>query len=369
MKILYDHQIFSMQTYGGISRYFVELVKQYQTIEGINTEISIKYSDNYYLKEMGIKCQDLNAPGVKKYKNKLAYGLNIINNLQDIKGNEFDVFHPTYYGCYYKNMLKTKPVIITVHDLTHEKYPEYFSNPKRNTELKKKAFERADKIIAISENTKKDVIEYFGINSDKIQVVYHGNSLKSVPINFKKYENLEDMGRYILYVGARGGYKNFIGFIKALAPTLNKDKELKIICAGGGTFKTEEIDLINKLRLVNQTVQLQVTDEMLIWLYENAQIFVFPSLYEGFGMPILEAMDCNCPVVLSNTSSFPEIAGNAAEYFDPKDEESIRVSIEKVIYNENYRSELRSLGDVRGKLFSWEITAKKTLEVYKEALK
>lgn len=368
IRVLYDHQIFAMQKFGGISRYFVELIKQFEHTDSVFTMISIKYSDNYYLKDINISTEQLKILKNNKFEKQIMYGLNIIPSIHQVSENNFDIFHPTYYGSYYSNFIKRKPIVLTVHDLTHEKYPHFFSKPERNSQMKRKSFELANRIIAISENTKQDIVNYFGIDPMKIDVIYHGNSLKSKFEILKKEEDVFEELRYLLFVGVRGGYKNFSYLIDAIAPILRKDDSLKIICAGGGELNAEEIAQAYSLGINNKIIQIKVTDNELIKLYKNAIAFVFPSLYEGFGMPILEAMDCGCPIILSNTSSFPEIAGAAGEYFDPFEEESIRTSVEKVIYNEEYRKILKKLGNDRAKLFSWEDSANKTQEVYKKAI-
>ncbi len=145
---------------------------------------------------------------------------------------------------------------------------------------------------------------------------------------------------------------------------LLKQQNLKLICTGGGSFTDAEWELFTLLHITNNVNQVSATDEELANLYTNAEAFVFPTLYEGFGLPPLEAFYNNCPVVMSNTSSLPEVGGNAAEYFDPTDGQSIITAIEAVINNNTRQNELRALGKERLKLFTTQAVISKTVAVY-----
>jgi glycosyltransferase involved in cell wall biosynthesis len=146
---------------------------------------------------------------------------------------------------------------------------------------------------------------------------------------------------------------------------LDKDKDLNIICAGGPVFTRSEIKLFNDLNLSTRIHRFAVTDEVLAWLYKKALAFVFPSLYEGFGIPVLEAFSCGCPTVLSNTSSLTEIGSDAAIYFEPDCEDSIAHAVGKVIYNKELRADLKTRGFRQAENFSWAKTAYETEALYK----
>jgi glycosyltransferase involved in cell wall biosynthesis len=226
---------------------------------------------------------------------------------------------------------------------------------------------KAVAIIAVSENTKNDIIKLYGIDENKITVVYHGNSL-FVDDNMNTLIN-KLPERYILYVGDRWAYKNFDYFVKSVIPILQKDKGLYLVCGGSHPFNKKEIRLLKYYRCENRVLHVCVSDnDTLIGLYKNALAFVFPSLYEGFGIPVLESFSCGCPVVLSNSSSFPEVAGEAGVYFNPEDESSIREAIGSVIYNEEVRADLIKKGYKQLEKFSWEKTALETRRVYESVL-
>nr|WP_279346982.1 glycosyltransferase family 1 protein [Gramella sp. AN32] len=273
---------------------------------------------------------------------------------------DYDVFHPTYYDNYFLNSLK-KPFVLTVHDMIHEKYPEYFGTSPDSIN-KRRLCDVADRIIAISETTKKDIIDIFGTSGDKIKVIHHATNFQSIqslkpPFNYEEKE-------YLLFTGNRNAYKNFLTFLIAVAPLLNKNKNLILICTGSG-FNDIEKKWINDLQLNHGVKHYYCSnDNELVYLYQNAKCFVFPSLYEGFGLPLLEAFAGKCPVVSSSGGSLKEIAGDAAVYFDPKDIKSIRNSIYKVISDKGLQEELIKAGENRLNGFSWEKCRKETMDLY-----
>lgn len=367
MKILYDHQIFTLQKYGGISRYFYELIKELNKMEDIETIVSLVVSNNHYITDKKfVHYFDILSTLQFRGKNRLFKLVNKPNTILKLKQQNFDIFHPTYYDPYFLKYIGKKPFVLTVYDMIHEKFTEMFSPKDKTTEQKKLLVEKATKIIAISESTKKDLIELFGTDESKIEVVYLGNSMcpkLDIGINFHIPK------RYLLFVGNRGLYKNFERFIKSIYDILKQNKELFVLCAGGGNFNIKENQLFNELGISNQILQYNVDDNSLAYFYQNALAFIFPSLYEGFGIPILEAFACGCPVLCSNVSSLPEVAGDAACYFDPYSEDSIRNAVLKLLNNSNYRDDLIKKGYEQLKRFSWEITAEKTKKLYESIIK
>ena len=185
----------------------------------------------------------------------------------------------------------------------------------------------------------------------------------------KPYSNKNpgSYGKYILFVGRRSLYKNFIIFAEAVSRLLNREKDIKLVCVGS-PFDSGEMAVLSGLGISNQAIAINVDDNSLNSLYSDALVFVFPSLYEGFGMPILEAFANNCPVCLSDTACFPEIAGNAGVYFDPYDQESILSAIEKVIYDKEFAKQIIIAGQHRLNDFSWKKTAKETISSYKKTI-
>jgi len=176
--------------------------------------------------------------------------------------------------------------------------------------------------------------------------------------------------KYLLFVGNRLGYKNFTFFVDAIARILKEDGNIFLMCAGGGKFTKSERTLLANLGILDQTKQISFkSDNELAYIYEKALVYVLPSLYEGFGMTALEAFSMGCPVVASNTSSIPEVCGDAVAYINPKSSDSIREKILKVLGDEKIREKLIKLGIAQVKKFTWQKTVKETLEVYEKVIK
>lgn len=365
MKILYDHQMFSNQKFGGVTKYFTELIKNLP--EGNEFYLPLVVSENQYLKENKafFEKQNISLPSKqyfgKSYVKKIIFQLNERKSIRSIQRDQFDIFHPTFYNNYFLKTKLKSPFVITVHDLIEFQFEDQLFNRSSIKVQMENAIKRAERIIAISHNTKEDLTKFLNINPDKIDVIHHGFNTSI------KIQNENQYGAYILYVGKRERYKNFITFAKAISPLLNKEKDLKLICIGKN-FNKEEENLFAKLKISAQTIAMHVNERILNALYSHAKLFVFPSLYEGFGMPILESMANDCPVCLSNTSCFPEIAADAGEYFDPNNEESILYSIEKVFYDTDYRNLLIEKGRERLRNFSWSKTASETVRTYSKSI-
>lgn len=364
MKVLYDHQIFSNQVYGGISRYFYELMTHLSKCRE-DFELSLRYSNNLYIKNSSfIKNNTFFEQVHFRGKHRL---LNLINkpcSVKKLKNRDFDIFHPTYYDPYFLDYIGNKPFVLTIHDMVHEIFPTMFPLRDKTPEWKKILVSRATKIIAVSESTKRDIIKLYGIDDQKIEVIYHGNSINVGP--YTEVSNIKLPEKYLLFVGDRHIYKNFGNFIKSVSPELKINKTLNIVCGGGKKFTREETNLFKALNINNQVYHYSiVNDEMMAHLYTKALAFVYPSLYEGFGIPILEAFACGCPVIVSNSSSLPEVARDAAAYFDPYDIVSMNETVRRITHDEDLRKRLKEKGFERLKSFSWEKTAEQTKEVYR----
>ncbi|MCR4925246.1 MAG: glycosyltransferase family 4 protein [Clostridiales bacterium] len=359
MKILYDSQAFGIQKFGGVSRYFYKLNecgKDY--FEGFVSGI---YSDNIYAPLVS-NMKPFPLRNSFKGKSRLINAINQIADIKAIKKGGYDVYHPTYY-CVPKYQ-DQKPMIVTAHDFIHEIYPENFSSKDNTVFCKKKSLERADRIIAISEWTKNDLLKFYPkVKADKIDVVYH--AIEWMPRE-KKTLQLKVKKPYILFTGQRKGYKNFAALAKAAASSMISN-DLFLVCTGS-PFTEEEKSLFDKLGILNRVFQFFASEDQLRSLYENALFFCFPSLYEGFGFPILEAFVSKCPLLLSHASCFPEIAGDAALYFDPNDEADFKGKVSQLIQSETLRRELVKKEGERLSVFSIPKMIEKTAAVYTKAL-
>jgi glycosyltransferase involved in cell wall biosynthesis len=367
MRIMYDHQAFILQKYGGISRYFFELAKEFNKMDSVEIDIPLLMSNNHYMsKKEYTKHIDVLANLEFRGKHRTFNVLNKLYSIRQINRQYFDIFHPTYYDLYFLKYIGSKPFVLTVYDMIHEKFSDMFSVNDRVSKYKKLLVEKAVKVIAISESTKKDLIEIFGTDESKIEVVYLGNSME---VDNQKSFNIKLPAKYILFVGSRGGYKNFDRFLNAVSKLLKEDKDLHLICVGGGGFSTDELVKIETMKIKNQVTQYNLNDDTLAYFYSKALAFIFPSLYEGFGIPVLESFACGCPLICSDTSSLPEIAKDAAVYFDPYSEDSIYEAVKEVISNKELQDEMKKKGFEQLKKFSWKKTTMETKKVYESVMK
>lgn len=366
MKILYDHQIFSSQVFGGISRYFSELMSSFSRESQVDFELALRYSDNSYLHASEF-CHCRSFFGGKRFFGRTTL-INLLNGSESRRAlslGGYDLFHPTYYNPYYLDLAASKPVVVTVYDMTHELYPEMFSKRDQTVAWKKAVLEKASAIIAISESTKKDLLKYCPVDERKVKVVHLASSL---PCNRETAAPADLPGDYLLFVGQRSGYKNFAFFIRALSPLMQSRPELAIVCAGGGAFTPQELGFLAEAGISGRVKHYPASDEFLALLYKKARAFVFPSLYEGFGIPLLEAFAAGCPVIASNRSSLSEIAGDAAVLIDPEDENSLTGDVVKVLDDEQFRSSLVERGMLRAADFSWDKTASSTRIIYESLI-
>jgi len=390
MKVLYDYQMFTTQNAGGITRYFYELITHFDKDDAVSWEIPIKYSDNLYLREHPFFSNKLlpNPSQLKNYKGfskvsfaadkvlyklkskldkshhwGMEYEVNKKASIEKIKVGNFDIFHPTYFDNYFMDFIGDKPFVLTVYDMINQIFPEIsLHHPIDKTQ---KMIDRADRIIAISESTKKDLINIFNVDERKIDVTYLANSLKG---NLQVVEDAfkaQIPPEYLLYVGGRWDYKNFLFFAQMMATILKTEPDLKVVCTGA-PFNASELYLFNKLGIRQAFQTVFVSDAELAYLYTNAVAFVFPSLYEGFGLPVLEAFSCGCPAVISNTASLPEVGGDAAIYFEPKNPASMLDALKSVLTNPVLREEKIAKGYEQLKKFSLEKTAIQTRQVYEK---
>lgn len=362
MKILFDHQIFSMQKYGGISRYHSELMNEFDKMDNVGYQLALKFSDNYYLSSVNNFETFRFLSGFKfRGKSRIISLVNQFYTKYILNKKQYSVFHPTYYHPYFLNNLGNKALVVTVHDMIHELFPEHFSSFDNIVKHKKALVQRADRIITVSENTKNDLIKVYGVDEKKIDVIYLGNSMS---FSEENDSNIDLPDNYILFVGVRGRYKNFTNFIRAAALIITNDSDLHVVCAGGGAFSEAELAEFRELGIQNNLMQTDIEDKTLGKIYSHAILFAFPSMYEGFGIPILEAFACSCPIICSNNSSLPEVAQDGAIYFDPNNQSEIQNAIQKLLDDPKLRSELIANGQLRLKAFSWKKTAEKTIRTY-----
>jgi glycosyltransferase involved in cell wall biosynthesis len=254
---------------------------------------------------------------------------------------------------------------LTVFDMIHERCPESFSAADPMSSIKARAIRRVDHLFCISENTKRDLLDILDVPEEKVTVTYlAADPLPDVHVPIRHLTG--DMP-FLLFVGGRFGYKNFMSTLRAVATSQWLRDNFRIVCFGGGALTQAERALIVELGLASDSVvQFGGPDTLLAALYREAVALVYPSSYEGFGIPPLEAMSVGCPVICSNASSIPEVVGNAGVFFDPADVEAQRAALESVLQASEIRSSLIAEGYVRYKHFSWARCASETLAAYRE---
>lgn len=365
MKIGFDHQAFAMQSYGGISRYVVALATHLKQLQQSIRVVAPIHRNRYVqdLPEGVFAGREFNT--FPPRSGRLIARWNRAATAFDFKRWKPDLVHETYYA-YRSASPRSTPTVVTVHDMTHEKFPESFNRFDESAAMKRAAVARADHIICISESTKRDLIELLGTPEEKISTVYHGYD------DLPNDGPMVDVARerpYLLYVGSRANYKNFSGLLKAVAASPRLKKDFCVIAFGGGALTGEERSLMTRLGLKHdQVLSVRGEDASLGAYYTHARAFVYPSRYEGFGLPPLEAMANGCPVITSNSSSLPEVVANAGAYFSPDDVEQIRHVIESTVYDDDRLAQLRALGRERLTHFSWTRCAEDTLNAYRRTL-
>lgn len=383
MKVLFDHQAFAMQRWGGISRYFLELVRGARA--DIDVELALARSRSEYVPELnrllGLEVTDVGhretfLDGARIPLRKQLYSVtkrliptmdaarvNREGSLARIRSGAYDLFHPTYFDPYFIEPLRGAPFVLTVFDLTHDVFPALFP-PKDETSARRKLLvSKAARILAISTHTKRDLVERLHVDPDRVDVVLLGFSWASATT--RSPPRVPE--RYLLYTGTRFAYKNWAFFVESIAALLHDTRDLHLVCTGY-PFSHEERVHLERLGIADRVVHVATDEGGLRALYAGAAAFVFPSLYEGFGFPALEAFSEGCPAALARTSSLPEVGGDAALYFDPKDADSIRETVARLLSDAQLRSLLAERGRARVREFTWEATCAGTLATYRRAL-
>jgi len=350
LRVYFDYQAFIHQTFGGVSRYFAEIIARLPQYNIIPI-LGVRYSDNTHLRAL----KNNVSPVTHR---KIAKRLNRRYCRTQIRDGQFDIIHATYFDPYVLAAnTKHRPLVITIHDMIDEVMHEGHHTPRRKALLAR----QATQIIAVSRHTQKDIMRLLHIAEDKISVVYHGNSIVAA-----EPQHIPELPtRYVLYVGGRQRkYKNFHLFLQAMQPIIGSE-QMDILCVGQ-PFTTEELTAIRSLGMEQNVHSLFAGDDQLYYIYHHAQCFVYPSCYEGFGLPILEAWSAGCPLILSRSSCFPEIAGEAAAYFEENNVADLTKQTLRVLRSETVRNELIEKGQARLHNYDWDKAAKETAHIYRD---
>jgi glycosyltransferase involved in cell wall biosynthesis len=359
MRVCYDDQIFTMQRHGGISRYFVELIRSFRDGPelGIDPRLGWRWTRNAHALEAGLG-RVLTTPGGSRGR-PLRWANRLFNPLEGTA----DVVHRTFYRANYLTREPGVPSVVTVHDMTPELFPELF--PKGNPHRQKREFiARAQAVVCVSESTRRDLVRLYGPPAAPITVAHLGVRNVFAP-GVAPPTWCPD--RYLLFVGARDGYKDFRVALEAFAEVAATVPAITLLAVGGGAFTSDEETLLSRWGLGERVIQHDASDMELPGIFGGAHAFVFPSRYEGFGLPTLEAMACGTPVVLADSSSHPEVGGEAALYFPPGDSSALAAQVRRLISDGRGRSDFVANGISRAKRFSWRDTAAATAAAYRVA--
>lgn len=366
MRLLYDGEIYSMQAAGGINRYFASLIGRLPasfnpTLLAAKT-CEINQPVHPRLKIYGRQKLDLRnfSTRLDSYHSRLRSGC-----LQTfVDSHRFDIAHPTYYRLLTRRDLSAYrcPVVLTVWDLIHELFPRQMDPRGHAAELKRKALEAAQAIICISENTKKDLLEYYRVPEAKVKVILLASE---IDVDLSYGPETVPSRPYYLYVGSRSRHKNFNGLLAAFGKAVSVRPEMAL-CVVGEPFVESEKRVICDLKLTNYIEHYRFTsDAHLAKLYRHSLALVYPSLYEGFGLPPLEAMSCGTTVVASNVASIPEVVDDAGLLFDPASTDELADRLLFLLNNPAERERLIAKGRERARAFSWNKTVAETLQIYR----
>jgi glycosyltransferase involved in cell wall biosynthesis len=276
------------------------------------------------------------------------------------KARRHEIVHHTYYHPRFLGAFRVPRVVSTIHDMIPEHFPEQFplGNPHQ---AKDRYVKSSDALICVSECTKRDVADHYRIPLERMRVIPLAPASQFYEVPEGSISPLPIP--YVLYVGQRGGYKNFKALVSAVANS-KVLRDVRVVTAGGPPLSDDENQELDSHQMRSRIIHLQPSDDELRRLYTHAIAFVCPSLYEGFGLPVLEAMAANCPVIAADRASLPEVVGDGGLLFDASSSEQLMTLIEDLATNEELATQLRHRGRERAAAFSWKRTAQLTADLY-----
>lgn len=377
MQISYESQGLCENSKTGIGWYSYNLTKSIFTVYSSNKYEFLIFDflnrNNSRLRIEDLFCKNVHIP--IKVCSSIPYSiyskyleLFALIPYNSIINSKADIYH--FFNYIIPRNIKGK-VVNTVYDMVYKLHPETME--KGNLQKLHKNLQRScrdsDVILTISQNSKQEISDFMNVTPNKIEIAY-----PAVDRDIFKPEKNTDLvqmkykipGEYLLYLGTLEPRKNITSLIKAFKIISEKNKDIFLVIAGKKGWMYEEIfKLVDDLHLNGKVIFTgYVEDKDIPFLYSSAVAFIFPSLYEGFGMPPLEAMACGTPVIVSNTSSLPEVVGDAGIFVDPLNIENIAFEMDRLLNDNSLQQEYSKRGLQRSKIFSWEDSAKKVIDVY-----
>ncbi len=368
LKVLID-SISLLSSLTGIGRYTYEIAKYIEK----DSDFKTNYFYGYYSKQLIHPSDKENVKTIKSLISKYPFIKKIARKViiiySKIITQKYDIYwQPNFIP---NESIKTNKIITSVHDFSFILHKDF--HPKERIEYFEKYFfknvVRSDIIITGSEFSKQEILEQLNFPPEKVKVIYHGIDHEIFRVSNDLNLNFELPSKFIFSVGSIEPRKNLLGLLEAynlLDDSLKK--EYKLVLAGFKGWENKEIMTLIERNKENIHYLGYISDFELIKVYNLATCFIFTSFYEGFGLPVLESMACGTPVICSNTTSMPEVGGDAVIYCNPYDVEDIKNQIKLVLFDKNLQQEMVKKGLERAKLFSWEKSAKEHIKVFKEVL-
>ena len=361
VQVFLDEQIFTIQKFGGISRVFHELARQFHSNQNLGVQLipfDAPVVNHYLLNDVEL-ARALVAR--RAQSTALALGRFLVRPVQRV---DADIIHNTFYLPHGLSRSTNAKRVVTIHDMI----PELFPRTRRRLDFiteKHRYVMAADHIVCVSQSAKSDLLKIYPDVTAEISVIHHGINDVFQP-GLPPLTNLPD--RYFIHVGNRQSYKDAETLFRAFAQTSKKeraDSDVQLVLIGGGQLRRSEQALLQDLGIQDRVQQHSFGDTQLAAAYGNAIALVVPSTYEGFGIPVIEAMGSGCPVVLARSSSLTEVGGDAAHYFTPTDINEVSQLLSELLNSSQLRQQQGEKGLIHAQAFSWSKAASEYAEVYR----
>jgi glycosyltransferase involved in cell wall biosynthesis len=368
LRVLYDHQLFSLQNAGGALRYHYELARYLGKTPDVSVKLLLGFSNPVFpYQELSsdhvsvMQMKGINAPGLLRYaaNELLGNGIEMISR-------KVDIYHPTLYRA--MPLVRSRKIVVTHHDCIHERFPDLFRNAARVIRAKRNLYAAAHAVICGSESSRRDLLQFYNVDESKLCIIQFG--LSKLVRDSAAAEHFRNNGSrpYVLYVGSRAPYKNFNALLRGFARCDLQDA-FDLVAMGGGALLPSELATARDLK-IDRSLQVYsvVSDALLAEAYASAELLVYPSLWEGFGVPPLEAMSLGCPVLVSNRSAMPEICRDGASYFDPNDPDSLAKSLPEALTLRASNAPVIARGREIAAGYDWQKCVDLTLGLYRTCL-
>ena len=374
MHVFFDEQMFLIQDAGGISRYVCSLAEQMARCADVSVTVFGGLSRNIHLSRLArngslrkISLARRDHWRINTQVKRFSRLWRRFTFLSVRRCTPLVVYHPSYYAVDPFIARRANATVVTFHDMIPEWLHE--QSPSKGSDLlplqKNAALRLADAILTISEATRRDLEHFHPGTRGQATIIPLAARLGEIaPAPLPDFIP----GSFFLFVGNRESYKNGMSLLRAMALLADRFTRTSVVFFGGRSFTGDENEWLQKHRLENRVRHVTGEDPLLVACYRKATALVYPSSYEGFGLPVLEAMQLGCPVITSPNSSLPEVAGEAAVYVDPRDTPALAGAMNRMLTDESWRDSLVKQGFARSALFSWSKTAAQTVNVYRTVM-